>query len=337
MGQVRVLSEADVRSLVTPLEAQTAVEQAFQDFANGVSRMAARVTVPIPDIVGNIRILPAVKVLPTPRPMPPTRGFLGVKVYTGYVGPVFKDMSKDRFTVLLYDMESGALLSIIAARWLGALRTGATAAVATKHMANPGASRLCVSGAGEQGETQALNLAALMKPARIVAADQSTAALDSFAARLREAGLTIDVTTTDVEAAVRDSDVVCLSTTSRAPIVKTAWVRPGTHINAIGANVANRREVEVELLKSSRIVVEYREQALQEAGDLVVPIKAGEITADVIAAELGQVLTGAKPGRTSKDEITLFKSIGVAIEDVAVAAMAYDKAVHQRVGTVVEM
>ena len=336
MGQVRVLSEADVRGLVTPLEAQTAVEQAFQDFANGVSRMAARVTVPIPDIVGNIRILPAVKVMPTPRPMPPTRGFLGVKVYTGYVGPVFKDMSKDRFTVLLYAMETGALLSIIAARWLGALRTGATAAVATKHMANPGATRLCVVGAGEQGETQALNLAALMKPSRIVAADQSTAALDAFAARLREAGRTIDLTT-DVEAAVRDSDVICLSTTSRAPIIKTAWVRPGTHINAIGANVANRREVEVELLKSSRIVVEYREQALQEAGDLVVPIKAGEITADVIAAELGQVLTGAKPGRTSKDEITLFKSIGVAIEDVAVAAMAYDKAARQRVGTVVEM
>jgi len=336
VGQVRILSEADVRRLVTPLEAQAAVEQAFQDFANGISRMAARVTVPIPDIVGNIRILPAVKVLPTPRPMPPTRGFLGVKVYTGYVGPVFKDMSKDRFTVLLYDMESGALLSIIAARWLGALRTGATAAVATKHMANPGATRLCVIGAGEQGETQALNLAALMKPARIVAADQSTSALDSFAARLREAGLTIDVTT-DLEAAARESDVICLSTTSRAPIVKTAWVRPGTHVNAIGANVANRREVEVDLLKSSRIVVEYREQALQEAGDLVVPIKAGEITADVIAAELGEVLTGAKPGRTSKDEITLFKSIGVAIEDVAVAAMAYDKAVGQRVGAVVEM
>jgi ornithine cyclodeaminase/alanine dehydrogenase-like protein (mu-crystallin family) len=336
VGQVRVLSEADVRRLVAPLEAQAAVEQAFQDFANGISRMAARVTVPIPDIVGNIRILPAVKVLPTPRPVPPSRGYLGVKVYTGYVGPVFKDLSKDRFTILLYDMQTGALLSIVAARWLGALRTGATAAVATKYMARPGGVRLCVVGAGEQGETQALNLAALMKPARIVAADQSAAALETFASRLGEAGLSVDVTT-DSEQAVRESDVVCLSTTSRVPIIKAAWVRPGTHINAIGANVANRREVEVELLRSSRIVVEYREQALQEAGDLVVPIKAGEISPDIIAAELGEVLTGAKPGRTSEDEITLFKSIGVAIEDVAVAALAYEKAAGKGVGTVVEM
>ncbi len=336
MGQVRVLSEADVKQLVPPLEAQAAVEQAFQDFANGISRMAARVTVPIPDIVGNIRILPAVKVLPTPRPVPPSRGYLGVKVYTGYVGPVFKDPSKDRFTVLLYDMQTGALLSIIAARWLGALRTGATAAVATKYMARPAAARLCVIGAGEQGETQALNLAALLKPGRIVAADQSANALETFASRLREAGLRVDVTT-DAEQAVRESDVICLSTTSRVPVIKAAWVRPGTHINAIGANVANRREVEVELLRSSRVVVEYREQALQEAGDLVVPIKAGEISPDIIAAELGEVLTGAKPGRTSEDEITLFKSIGVAIEDVAVAALAYEKAAGRGVGTVVEM
>jgi ornithine cyclodeaminase/alanine dehydrogenase-like protein (mu-crystallin family) len=336
MGKVRVLSEADVKRLVSPLEAQQAVEQAFQDFANGISRMAARVTVPIPDIVGNIRILPAVKVMPTPRPVPPTRGYLGVKVYTGYVGPVFKDMEKDRFTVLLYDMRDGALVAIIAARWLGALRTGATAAVATKHMARAGAKRLAVVGAGEQGETQVLNLAALLQPERIVAADQSPESLEAFASRLLQTGIRVD-TTTDIEGAVRESDVVCTSTTSRTPIIKTAWVRPGTHINAIGANVANRREVEVELLRGSRVVVEYKEQAFQEAGDLVVPMKAGEINADIVAAELGEVVTGAKPGRTSNDQITLFKSIGVAIEDVSVGALAYEKATSQGVGTVVEM
>ena len=336
MGKVRVLSEADVKGLVPPLEAQQAVEQAFQDFANGISRMAARVTVPIPDIVGNIRILPAVKVMPTPRPVPPTRGYLGVKVYTGYVGPVFKDMEKDRFTVLLYDMRDGALVAIIAARWLGALRTGATAAVATKHMARPGAKRLAVIGAGEQGETQVLNLAALLKPERIVAADQSPESLEAFASRLKGAGIRVE-TTTDTESAVRESEVICTSTTSRAPIIKAAWVRPGSHINAIGANVANRREVEVELLRGSRVVVEYKEQAFQEAGDLVVPMKAGEIGADIVAAELGEIVTGGKPGRTSDDQITLFKSIGVAIEDVSVGAMAYEKAMSQGAGTVVEM
>ncbi|MBI4589131.1 MAG: hypothetical protein HY725_09860, partial [Candidatus Rokubacteria bacterium] len=97
MGSVRILSEADVRRLVSPLEAQVAVEEAFRDFANGVSRMAPRVTVPIPEAGGNIRILPAVKVLATPRRLPPPPGYLGVKVYTGYVGPVFRDLEKGRF------------------------------------------------------------------------------------------------------------------------------------------------------------------------------------------------------------------------------------------------
>ncbi|HEX7124984.1 MAG TPA: ornithine cyclodeaminase family protein [Thermodesulfobacteriota bacterium] len=336
MGKVRILSEADVRRLVGPLDAQRCVEQAFQDFTNGISRMAARITVPIPGIAGNMRILPAVKVMPTPRPVPPTRGYLGVKVYTGYVGPVFKDLSKDRFTVLLHDMRDGALLAIVAARYLGALRTGATAAVATKWMAKPGASRLCIVGTGEQAETQATNLAALMRPERIVATSRSAANREAFARRMAEQGLTVEVTD-DVEAAVRESDVVALATTSREPVVRGDWVRPGTHVNAVGANLANRREVDTALVTRSRVVVEYRAQAWEEAGDLVVPLRAGEITEEAVAAELGEVVTGRAPGRTSPEEITLFKSIGVAIEDVAVAAFVYEKAAKEGAGVVVEM
>jgi ornithine cyclodeaminase/alanine dehydrogenase-like protein (mu-crystallin family) len=336
MGRVHILSEADVRRLVAPPEAQQAVEQAFQDFANGISRMAARVTVPIPGVMGNMRILPAVKVLPTPRPIPPTRGYLGVKVYTGYVGPVFKDLGKDRFTVLLYDMTDGALRAIIAARWLGALRTGATAAVATKHMANPGAATLAVVGAGEQGETQVLNLAALLKPERILLADAVAENRQALAGKLQAAGLPVEPTAS-IEEAVRAADVLCTSTTSRNPVIRKDWLKAGVHINAIGANLANRREIPADVIQASRMVVEYREQALQEAGDLVLAIQAGEIGPEVIAAELGEVVTGAKPGRTSRDQITLFKSIGVAIEDVSVAAVAYEKAAAQGLGSVVEM
>jgi len=337
MGNVRILSETEVRSLVSPCEAQTAVQQAFQDFANGISRMAARVTVAIPNIMGNIRILPAVKVMPTPRPVPPTRGYLGVKVYTGFVGPVFKDMTKARFTVLLHDMQTGALLAVVAARYLGALRTGATAAVATKFMANPGAKTLCVVGAGEQGETQLTNLAALLEPQRIILVDSVAENCATLAAKLSAEGVTNIETTDNAEAAVRECDVLCTSTTSRNPFVRKEWVRPGTHINAIGANLANRREIDPDLIKASRVIVEYREQALQEAGDLVMAIQAGEITPEVIAGDLGEVVTGAKPGRRSAQEITLFKSIGVAIEDVSVAAFVYEKAISRGVGTMVDL
>jgi ornithine cyclodeaminase/alanine dehydrogenase-like protein (mu-crystallin family) len=336
MGRVRVLSEADVRALVSVREAQTVIEEAFRDFSNGVSRMAARVTVPIPGIMGNIRILPAVKVLPHPRPMPPTRGYLGVKVYTGYVGPVFKDPTKDRFTLLLHDMNTGALLAIVAARYLGALRTGATAAVATRHMANPGARTLCVVGPGEQGETQATNLAALLAPERVLIVGRTRERSEALAVRLAADGIRAEATD-DLEQAVRASDVICTATTSREPLLHRAWIRPGAHINAVGANLANRREIAPSLVKASRVVVEYRDQALQEAGDLLMAIDAGEITADAIHADLGEVVSGRAAGRTSPDEITLFKSIGVAIEDVAVAAFAYEKAARDSVGTLVTM
>lgn len=336
MGKVRLLSESDVRGLVTPLEAQQAVEQAFQDFANGISRMAQRITVSIPNITGNIRILPAVKVLPIPRPMPPTRGYLGVKVYTGYVGPVFKDLSKDRFTVLLYDMNDGALLAVIAARWLGALRTGAAAAVATKYMARHGVTSLGIVGTGEQAETQALNLFALMKPQRVMVTSRNPANREAFQARLSNAGIKVEVIERPEEL-VRESHVISLATTSQDPVIQSGWVRPGSHVNAIGANLASRREVDADLIRRSRVVVEYREQALQEAGDLVIPLRTGEISDSSISAELGEVITGAKPGRTSGDEVTLFKSIGVAIEDVSVAGMVYEKAVKQGVGITFDM
>jgi len=336
MGAIRVLSEADVRHLVSPLEAQTAVEEAFRDFANGVSRMAPRVTVPIPEAGGNIRMLPAVRVLPTPRRLPPPPGYVGVKVYTGYVGAAFKDLDKDRFTVLLYDYREGTLVAMIAARWLGALRTGATSAVATKCMARPESKVLALIGTGEQGETQVLNLAASMRPSAILVWDISDDHRRAFVSRLKSEGLAVEEAES-AEAATRAADVLCTTTTSRRPIIETAWVRPGTHINAVGANLANRREMPTDLVRAARVVVEYRPQALQEAGDLVVPITAGELSEDVIAAELGHVLTGQVPGRTSPDEVTIFKSIGVAIEDVAVAAFVYEKAVAQGLGTVVKL
>ncbi len=336
MGSIRILSEDDIRHLVSPLEAQTAVEEGFRDFANGVSRMAPRVTVPIPDAGGNIRILPAVRVLPVPRRMPPPAGYLGVKVYTGYVGPAFKDLSKDRFTVLLYDYRDGALLAVIAARWLGALRTGATSAVATRHMARPNPAVVSLIGTGEQGETQVLNLAASLRPARILVWDMSPESRDDFIARMGAAGVTVEAAA-DAEAAVRAADVLCTTTTSRRPVVESSWVRPGTHINAVGANLASRRELPTDLVRAARVVVEYRPQALQEAGDLVIPIGAGELAESVIAAELGEVIIGAAPGRTSPEEITIFKSIGVAIEDVAVAAYAYEKAIAQDVGVLAKL
>jgi ornithine cyclodeaminase/alanine dehydrogenase-like protein (mu-crystallin family) len=203
-------------------------------------------------------------------------------------------------------------------------------------MAKPGARRLCVIGTGEQAETQVLTIAPLIQSERIVATSRNAANREAFQTRLAKAGVTVDLTD-DPESTVRESDVISLATTSRDPVIKASWVQRGAHINAVGANLANRREVDVDLIRMSRVVVEYREQALQEAGDLVIPLRVGEIREAAIAAELGEVVTGAKPGRTAESEITLFKSIGVAIEDVSVAAFAYERAIVQGVGAVVEM
>jgi alanine dehydrogenase len=238
------------------------------------------------------------------------------------------------FVVALWDHNDGRLLALIEADQLGRVRTGAASGVATDLLARPEASILTVIGAGRQARTQIEAVAAVRKltEIRLVRRDWS-AALSSAEELSKSLELNVKAHR-DVREAVRSSDIVSTITTSATPVLEGAWLPEGCHINAAGSNDIKRREVNSDVvIRAAVVAVDCLEQAKMEAGDLAVPIGDGLLSwASVV--ELGQLLRRSKPGRQSTADITFFKSIGIALEDVAVARYIYDRAVAEGRGEV---
>ena len=186
-------------------------------------------------------------------------------------------------------------------------------------------------GAGFQGRNQVAAIREVRDIRSVKIFDLSSAAAESLAESLRADGVEATVSTSPEEV-VRGSDVIASATTAKEPPILGAWLEPGVHVNAAGANAPVKREVDPEGFARARVVVDFREQVLGEAGDLMHALESGAIEQEDVAVELGEVVTGAKPGRASDDEITLFKSVGVAIEDVAVASYVYQTAKEKGLG-----
>jgi len=229
------------------------------------------------------------------------------------------------FHVLLYE-EGKGLLAIIEANALGAIRTGAASAVATEKMAKPGASRVALIGTGRQARTQALALKAIGMLSELAVAARDRAKLDTFCAQIaKELGGAPVRAAASVERAVKGADIVVTATGSAEPVIQGAWLASGTHVNAIGANAANRREVDSDcVLKASLIVTDHIEQAKTEAGEFIDLAKTG-IFDWARVKPLHQIVTGPPVKRDGKGH-TLFKSLGVGLEDVAAASVVYDRA-----------
>jgi len=246
---------------------------------------------------------------------------LGMKVYTASSQAV-------RFLVLLYDGEGGKLLALLEADHLGRIRTGAASGVATRHLARPDAARVGVIGTGQQARTQLQAVAGVRRLEAACAYGRDAAGRESFAREMTESlGIAVEAVNS-AEAAARFGEIIITATNSRDPVLKGAWLSSGAHVNAIGANMLNRRELDDEALaRAGLIAVDSIEQARQEAGDLVQGLNAIRGGWDGII-ELHEVVAGARGGRTSQDEITIFKSSGIALWDVAAAAWIYREAVR---------
>jgi ornithine cyclodeaminase/alanine dehydrogenase-like protein (mu-crystallin family) len=246
-------------------------------------------------------------------------GLFGTKTYT---------VTKQgfRFIVLLFDSKRGDLLAIIEADNLGRIRTGAATGVATKYMARADACRVGLFGAGRQGRTQLAAVAAVRKIQAVRVYSRDAERRRSFCREMEQA-LKLSVEPADhPEAAARSGDILITATNSNEAVFKGEWVAPGTHVNAIGANMANRRELDsTAIARSAVIAVDSLEQAKIEAGDLIQGL--GEVRKswqEVI--EINTIVGGERRGRNSDDEVTLFKSTGIAIWDVAVAGFIYQQA-----------
>lgn len=307
-----LLTENDVRELLTMPDAIAAVEEVMRRQAAGQAIVQPRHRLELPD-KGFLHYMAGADV---------TAGLVGMKLYTSVRGAL-------RFLVPLYRSATGELLALIEADHLGLMRTGAASGVATRYMARRDAHTLAVVGAGYQAGSQVEGVAAVRKLSSVLVFCRDKDRREKFAAEMsKRIGVSVQPADS-AEQAVRGADIVVTATTAHRAVVEGAWLAPGTHINAIGANFPRKRELDdAAVARASRIVVDFLEQAKTEAGDLIQGFAANPARWNSVR-ELSQVITGQFPGRENAEEITLFKSSGIAIWDVAVAARVYELALAQ--------
>ena len=322
-----VLGRADLERLLDPRSVIDAVETAFRDAAVGRATALPRAVLPMAKdnlFLGMVSLLPR-------------RRALGAKLITVVGGNRARGLPTIHASYLLSDPETGVPLAFMEAGFLTALRTGAASALAARHLARPDARRVACFGAGVQAEQQLRCLQAVLPMERVRVVGRDAARAQAFASRMGEVlGMPVEATT-DRRAAVRDADLVTCSTTAPRPVFAGRDLPAGAHVDAVGAFRPATREVDTDGVRRAYVVVDTYEGAWEEAGDLLIPIKAREITRRHVKAELGEVVTRKKPGRTSPEQITLFKSVGWAPEDAVTARLAYDRAMAQGIGTEVAL
>lgn len=295
------LNETDVRQLLTMPLALDAVEEAHSELS-----LARAVDVP-----RQLTRLPQTALHLLQGAMP-GRDAIGYKAYTS-------NRSGVRFLVHVFSAATGGLRVVLEADFLGMMRTGAASGVATRWLARPDAEILGVFGAGWQAEGHLEAIAAVRPLRRVKVFSRNAERLAAFCSKMAERLKIEVVPASSAEETVRGSDIVSTITTSAAPLFEAAWLSPGTHINAAGSNSLIRREVGEDVLKVCRpIVVDSVDTALKEAGDLLPAMEKGRLSERQLV-ELGDVIVGRHPGRSTADEITLFESQGMAVQDISLA------------------
>jgi ornithine cyclodeaminase/alanine dehydrogenase-like protein (mu-crystallin family) len=260
----------------------------------------------------------------------------GLKAVCIFPGNSAKGLDIHQGGVLLFSGETGQLLSLMDASAITSIRTAAVSAVATKLLARKDASDLAIIGAGVQARAHlvAMSLARKLRRARIASLHPSTAR--AFVEEMRALVAFPIEAVASVEEAVAGADLIVTATTSREPVLKREWISPGAHLNVVGSSVRRDREVDSVTMAAARLFVDRRESTLNEAGEYLFAVQEGAIGPEHILAEIGELLTAEREGRTSPSDITLFKSLGLAIEDLASAEYLYGKARETGAGTWLE-
>lgn len=262
---------------------------------------------------------------------------VGVKVVAAFPGNFGTEYDTHQGVVLFFDTERGLLRAIVDATSITAIRTAAVSGLVTDLLANPDAGDLAIIGAGTQAHThlQAMRAVRPIRRVRVYSAPAESATV--FAEReSRLTGISVQAVATAEEAVV-GADLICTTTTATEPVVLGDWVSPGVHVNAVGAYTPTTRELDSALVARARLYADRRESLLSEAGEFLIPKGEGLFGDEYIVGEIGEVLTGKVPARTSPDEVTLFKSLGIAIEDLASAHRIYEVCRERELGVWVEI
>jgi len=322
-----ILNKADVASVLEMKDCMDAVEQAFAELSNGTAVLPLRTAITPPD--GLSLYMPAyLKKMEA----------LACKVVTVYKNnPPKHNLPTTIGKVLLQDPATGDVICIMNGGYLTAVRTGAASGVATKYLARNEKGQVAgILGAGVQAKMQLWAVCEARNISKAMVYDVSETAADGF---ITEMGKKLNLEIIRVKSAteILEADILCTATSSSTPLFDGNKVKEGTHINGIGSHTPAARELDSAIVKRSKFIGDSREACFKEAGDIMIPVNAGEIPESHFYAELGEIITGQKQGRVNEKEITLFKSNGLAIQDAATALLVYNKAVAAGIGIQVEI
>lgn len=314
-----ILTQSEVRTALTMESAVRAVEEAFAAHGRGETRMPAKVYLDLPEHAGDFRAMPAY-----------AGSAVGVKWVNSHPqNPRRFGRPTVQGVYILSDPATAAPLAVMDATFLTAARTGAAAGVATKYLARPDARSVGFIGCGVQAHTALEALRGVLgRELEILAHDLDGEVAARFAAEVGGRAVGAE--------AAAGCDIVCTSTPSRTPVVERRWIRPGCHLNALGADGPGKQELDSRILADAKIVIDELHQA-QGGGEINVPLARGELRVEDLYGTLGEIVAGHKPGRQDPEEITVFDSTGLAIQDVAVARVVFEQAQARGLGRSVDL
>src|SRR5262245_26405481 len=326
--RILIVNQKEVPALLPMAACMEAMAGALSAVSRGEALLPLRQVLMLPNQAGAFGVMPAYLTTPAA---------VGVKSITVFPGNHGTELDSHQGAVLLFETERGRLLAVMDASSITAIRTAAVSGVATRLLARAGAGDLALLGTGVQALTH-VEAIALARPLRRVRAwSRRPEHVHAFAERAgRLLGQKVEAAASAREA-VEGADIVCTVTSSRDPVLKGEWLSPGVHVNAVGASLAAARELDTAAIVRARLFVDRRESTLNEAGDFLIPRREGAVDDGHIQAELGELLLGRHPGRQTETETTGFKSLGLAVEDVAAARLIYDNALKSGAGTAVEL
>ncbi len=322
-----ILNQKEVEKIIPLRETKKVievVEKAFSDYGQGKAQMPAKLYLDFKEFNGDLRIMPSYS---------DTLKMAGTKLVNVHPDNPKKGLKTVMAVIILNDPRTGLPLALTDGTYITGMRTGAASAVATKYLARKDAKTLGVIGAGYQSIFQIAAITKVRKIKEIFVYDILDEKIENLARVLEKEK--IEIKKANLEEAA-SQDIVATVTPAREPILKREWILPGTHINAIGADAAGKEELEPQVLKGAKIFVDNWEQA-SHSGEINVPLAKGLISQKDIFAELGEVVSGKKPGRENIQEITIFDSTGLAIQDLYTANLVYNLAKRGKIGKEIEI
>ena len=326
--ELRVIAGAEVRELLAYPDCVRVVAGAMRAVSDGRALLPLRQSMAVPGVEGRLAWMPGCLGEPA---------CFGIKLLSLYPGNPAVGLSSHVGLYVLYELTHGRPLAVLEASALTAIRTAAASVVATQALARRDAHTLAIVGTGEEARTHLEAFQAVRPFERVIIWGRDAAKAEALAVRARALGAARVEVASSVREAAAAADVLCTVTSAPTPLLQGGDLRPGMHLCLVGSSIPQTREVDDEVVARARFFVDYRASAMAQAGELLHAIRAGRVTEAHVLGEIGEVLAGRVVGRRSDDDITLYKSLGVAAQDLAAATLVHQRAQERRAGTVARL